>query len=310
MAEVLILCTWWENDYWENDKIAPYPKRSIRRVQHLKKALPIAGIGIYSKGRGRDFSSQPPCWLIIRNIDENEKGEPLFDFHYISKIEGITSSVLLREIGIRKLFFTIPQEKILDILIKFDIEPPSQWQKLLEIRPSPSWLEWIGEHYQRILGPISNNQFEDRTKEIFNALGFEVEQMGHKKEGEYPDGIIYSKDFAIVYDCKNRSNYFLNANDTRAIIRYVKYAKRRIEEQRGIERIYFAIIAHSYDNVTNISRTEKETASKGFLLTSESLLYLLFKKLSLGRLFLLVDFEELISNKPITIKDVDKIYRG
>lgn len=312
MTEILVLCTWWEADYWERDKVAPYPSLSIRPIQHLKNILPLAGIGVYTKGRGRDFTSQAPCFLIIKNITENEKGEPQCDFQYVSKIEGIASSAFLNEIGIRNLFFSVSQEKVLPILEKFGIKPPPEWQKLLEAKAPPqfSWLEWVGKHFQDILHTISNNEYEDRVAEIFSALGFEVEQLGHKKEGEYPDGIVYSKDFAVICDCKNRFKYFLNANDKRAMIKYVQYNKRRIEEQRKIETVYFALIAHSYDKIENTSDIEKETSSKGFLLTSEALLYLLFKKISLGRLFLLTDFEELISNQVITIEDVKRVYRG
>ena len=311
MAEIVVLCTWWEADYWERDKVAPYPTLSLKPMQHLKNILPLAGIGIYTRGRGRDFTSQPPCFLIIKNITENEKGEPQFDFHYVSKIQGIASSEFLNEIGIMHAC-SVSQEKVLPILEKFGINPPSEWQKLLEAKAPPpfSWLECVGKHFQDILQTISNNEYEDRVAEIFSALGFEVEQLGHKKEGEYPDGIVYSKDSAVIYDCKNRFNYFLNANDKRAMIKYVQYNKRRIEEQRKIKTVYFALIAHSYDKIENISGIEKETSSKGFLLTSEALLYLLFKKISLGRLFLLTDFEELISNQVITIENVKRVYRG
>jgi len=312
MAEILVLCTWWEADYWEKDRVAPYPTTSTKPVQHLKNTLPLAGIGVYTKGRGKDFTSQPPCFIIIKNITENQKGEPQFDFHYVSRMQGIASSTFLNEMGIRNLFFGVPQEKVLPFLEKLDITPPPEWQKLLEAEapPFPSWQEWIGKHFQDTLETISNTEYEDRIAEIFNTLGFEVEQLGHKIIGEYADGIAYSKDFAIIYDCKNRYNYFLDANDKRAITKYVQHAKRRIGEQRKIEKVYFALIAHSYDKVANISGIEKETSSKGFLLTTEALLHLLFKKISLGRLFLLTDFEDLISNQVITVEDVKRVYRG
>ena len=227
-------------------------------------------------------------------------------------MQGITSSTFLNEIGIRKLFFSVSEEKVLPILERYGIKPPQEWQKLLEAKtPLPSsWLEWIGKRFKDILQTISNNEYEDRIAEIFTALGFEVEQLGHKQEGEYPDGIAYSKDFAIIYDCKNRTDYFLNANDKRAITKYVQHAKRRIEERRKIEKTHFALIAHSYDKVENMSDIEKETSSKGFLLTSEVMLYLLYKKVSLGPAFLLTDFEELISNHVIKIEDIKNVYRG
>jgi hypothetical protein len=132
----------------------------------------------------------------------------------------------------------VPQEKVLRALRNFSIALPAEWEMLLEEKIQPSWRDWVGKHFQEILQPISNQEYEDRVAEILKALGFEVEQMGHRREGEYPDGIIYSRDFAIVFDCKNRSNYFLDAKDKRAMIRYVQYAKRRIREQKRIEKVY------------------------------------------------------------------------
>jgi hypothetical protein len=312
MTEILVLCTWWEPNYWERDKTAPYTQKSIEPVQHLIDKTPLPGIGVYTKGKGRDYTHRAPCFLIIKNISKDEKGQPHFDFHYVSRIHGLTSAQFLNEIPKKDLFFSVSEEDVISVLQKFNIKPPPEWQNLLEVKapPVPSWLDWVGAHFKDIIEPISNNEYEDRIAEIFTALGFEVEQLGHRKEGEYPDGIAYTKDFAIIYDCKNRTNYFLNASDKRAIIKYVQYAKPRIEERRKIEKIYFAIIAHSYDKVENISDIEKETSSKGFLLTSEAMLYLLFTKISLGPAFLLADFQELISNQVITIENVKNVYRG
>lgn len=312
MTEILILCTWWEPDYWERDKTAPYLQKSIQPVQHLKSKTPTPAIGVYTKGRGRDYTQKPPCFLVVRDISENEKGEPLFDFHFITQMKGVSSADFLSRIPKKDLFFTVSEEEALRALESLNIKPPSDWLKLLEKKAqvTPSWLDWIGTHFQNILHTISNDEYENIIAEIFKALGFEVEQLGHTKEGEYPDGIAYTKDYAIIYDCKNRTNYFLNANDKRAIIKYVQYAKPRIEERRKIEKVYFAIIAHSYTKVENISDIEKETSSKGFLLTSEAMLYLLFKKLSLGPAFLLADFQELISNQVITIENIKNVYRG
>jgi hypothetical protein len=313
MTEILVLCTWWEPDYWERDKTASYPRRSIKPVQHLKDKTPLPGIGVYIRGRGRNYTYQAPCFLIIKDISENEKGEPLFDFHFISRMEGLTSAEILREIPKKELFFIVSEKEGLKALQNFNIQPPPEWLNLLGKKaplPTPSWLDWIGRYFREILQTISNNEYEDRIAEIFIALGFDVKQLGHIQEGEYPDGIAYSKDFAIVYDCKNRTNYTLNANDKRAIVKYVQHYKPRIEERKKIGRIHFAIIAHSYDKIKNISDIEKETSSKGFLLTSEDMLYLLYKKLSLGPAFLLADFEELISNKVIQIDDIKDVYRG
>jgi len=309
LKEVLVLCTNWSGDYWESDNVAPYSKRLTESVRRLKDTLPLAGIGVYLTREGGDFSTQPPCFLIIKDITEKEKRASLFDFQYVSKMQGITSSAFLNKVGVRKLFFNVSGEKALSILKGLGIKPPIEWQKLLEaeLSSTPLWRDWIGKRFQEILQIISNDDYEDRIAEIFKALGFEVEQLGHKKEGEYPDGIAYSKDFAIVYDCKNKFNYFPIVNDRRAMTQYVRHEKRRIKEL-GIEKAYFAFIAHSYEGLEKISDIEKETSSKGFLLTSEIMLYLLFKKMSLGPSFLLADFEELASNQNITMESVERVY--
>lgn len=312
MEEILVLSTYWEPNYWERDKVAPYPQRSIESVKHMKNRVPIPAIGVYTKGKGKDYTHRPPCFLIIKNISENEKGEPQFDFHFISQMQGTTSAQFLSEIPKRELFYSLAEEEAFSVLEKLGSTPPQEWQKLFEEKPSllTSWLDWIGKHFQEIQQTMSNNEYEDKIAEIFTALGFEVEQLGHRQEGEYPDGIAYSKNFAIIYDCKNRNNYFLNAEDKRAITRYVQHTKRRIEERRKIEKVHFALIAHSYNKVENISDIEKETSSKGLLLTSEAMIYLLYKKLALGPKFLLTDFEELITNKVIDIESIKNVYRG
>lgn len=307
MKEVLFLCTGWTEDYWESSNAVHYPRKSLRPVQHLKNTLPIAGIGVYIKHRGNDFSSRPPCFLIVRDMSENEKGESQFNTGFISKMEGVTSSRLLSEIGFQDLFFSVPREKVLGVLSKLGVKIPLEWRRLLE-EASLSWRDWVGKRFHQILEPASNQDYEDRVAEVFRALGFEVEQVGYRREGEYPDGIIYSKDFAIVYDCKNRANYFLDAKDKRAMVNYVQQAKRRIEEQRGISKVYFAFIAPSYGRVENLSDIEKETSTKGALFTSEALLYLLFKKLSMGRLFLLADFERLVSSQIVTSGVIERVY--
>jgi len=284
---------------------------SITPVSHLKHASSIPGIGVYIKGKKRDLRTIPPCFLVIKSIEENEKGEPLFHLHFVQKIEGISSDQLIAETGRQGFFFSLPQNRVLDALSKLGIEPPSEWKTLLTEKPQPSWQNWIGEHFLSILKPISTDEYEDRIADIFRALGFETEQMGYKKEGEYPDGIFYARDFAIVYDCKNRLDYFLDARDKRAMVKYIQDAKRRIKEKRGIERVYFTLITHSYDQRTkNLSDIEKETSTKGILLTSDSLLYLLFKKLSLGQSFLLTDFEGLVSGQIVTRENIDRIYSG
>jgi len=68
------------------------------------------------------------------------------------------------------------------------------------------------------------------------------------------------------------------------------------------------LLNHLYKRSTPLSKIEKETSTKGILLSSETMLCLLFKKLSLARSFLFTDFEDLISAQTITMENIDKVY--
>ncbi|AWR96154.1 hypothetical protein DFR86_00400 [Acidianus sulfidivorans JP7] len=310
-SEVLILTTDWEVDYWDKDRLARYTSVDAKSITHLVGKTPVAGIGVYSKIRRRDLSNLEPSFLVVKGININEIGEPYFDIHYIDKMHGIKSKEFLREIGERKLFFTLPAERVLEILKQFNISPPAEWLELLRsTKKTNDWKDWIGRHFLGILdkSSIGNEEFEDRIAEIFKALGFEVEQLGHKIKGEYPDGIVYWGDYAIIYDCKNRENYYLNADDKRALKEYVENYKKKLQQSKNI-RIFFAIIAHSFENFDDkIAEIERETLTKGVLFTSNTMLYLLYKKLALGVNFSLNDFEKLILSKPVTIEIIDKVY--
>ena len=317
MSDVLILCTNWRDDFWYSDKVAPYPKKSINSIQHLKDKLPIAGIGVYIKGKekDKDLSNLPPSFIIIKGIKEYDKGVPEFDFSFISIIQGIKSSELLDKIGENKLFFVVKQEKVISIFKEYGVNPPLEWKKLLEenLTSTPSWQSFIGEYFLKILGEISNDNYEDIIAQIFNALGFHVVQLGHRKNGKFPDGIvIYIADdikysFAIVYDCKNSNKYYLPTDDKRAMKEYIQDVEKKLKEQEHIQKVYFAFIAHSYNEI-DISEIQKETSSTGFLLTSEDMLYLLYKKIVLGRSFLLTNFDKLSSKYVISRETIDKNY--
>jgi len=105
--------------------------------------LPLAGIGVCVKEK----SSRPPCFLTVKNLEENEKGVQ-FDFHFIAKIEGVPSFRFLRELGGQGLFFSIPPDRILDVFNKLGVKPPQEWRMLLEEESPSSWLDWVGKRFQ------------------------------------------------------------------------------------------------------------------------------------------------------------------
>ncbi len=85
---------------------------------------------------------------------------------------------------------------------------------------------------------------------FFKALGFEVEQLGHRKLGAYPDGILVARppyDFSIIYDCKNVRGYFPIESDKRALREYVeKFKPRILNKHKHVKRVFSCFIAKSF----------------------------------------------------------------
>ena len=309
--EILVLCTGWEPDYWEKKEKTYYPRKLAESVTHLKQQTPIPGIGAYTKYRDRDLSHQPPAFIIIEEIGENERKEPTFKIRYLGRIGGLKSRTLFRELGRQELLFTVGYREVRGIFEKYGVKPPKIWMEALRSLERPEWMNWIGAHYLTILEYPRAEDYEDIVADIFTALGFEVDQMGHLKEGEYPDGILHTREYSIVYDCKDIYNYYIDAKSKRAMRKYIEQARKRIKEERGITRVYFAYIAHSFNRggFKNLAEIEKTTGTKGLLITTKALLYLLYKKLKMGRKFLLADFEELITGEIIAENQINKVYQ-
>jgi hypothetical protein len=154
--------------------------------------------------------------------DENTL-EPCFSFEPI-RSSGIPSSRLSTSLRIRRLFWAIDFNQAREHLSRIGATPPTEWIELAELRKIPvSWRDWIGGYFLDIeRSSLSNNEFEDRIVDLLKALGFDVTQKGHTLRGEYPDGIFSFEGYAVVYDCKNISNFSPSADDIRAIKGYLK----------------------------------------------------------------------------------------
>lgn len=291
MKRVLLLATGWQPDYWELDKEAPYPKTKYTDLPEwddLSKSCPLLGIGRYIKQKDKDFSQNPFVYLKIMGMryDLITK-QPYFNFKTLTKSK-IESRILEGKLSSdnRNLFSVIEPEKLFRILQDIGEEPPKEWKKLMEIKEEIIyWRDYIGKYFLDIeQRTLSNDEFEDRVAVLLNALGFKVVQKGHKIIGEYPDGIAsFGNDYAIVYDCKNTQNFLPSAGDERAIEKYLGDEKK-IRSERNI---YCAFIAKSF----------KEQSRKDILyLSINSLLYLLYKKLSLGSKFTLSPLKKILDN--------------
>jgi len=291
---VLVLYTAWQQDYWEKGKEAPYRKRSFEELSNwneLEKSLPIPGIGVYMRQREKDYRQRNFVYLRIKGMRYGELREPYFDFEPIRRGEQ-TSAALLDKIGQHKLFESHPVDQLIEILKELGEEPPSDWLRLAKERVEEDWRSWIGSYFLRAESDISNDGFEDVIADIFRAIGFSVEQMGHRVHGNNPDGILVTSlpyDFAIIYDCKNSREYYPNQDDKRALEDYLTRHKVEVKAKCGyITNVYSCFVAKSFDS--KLSSASEVGAD--VLLDLRSLLYILYKRLRMGSKFTLVPFGE------------------
>jgi len=324
---ILILKTSDYENLWDKDGEAKYQEDYLKRFKEdLKKwkdDCPLPAIAFYIKKQ----SNKPPSFLSIEDITYEGK-QVCFSFRLISQLPNITSLDFAKKLENNEkkgLFYTVDYDKINSVLDKLNIIPPEEWEKLPKIAHdadvSEPWKNWIGEHFLKIdpnINPdISYNDYEDMVAEIFIALGFKVNQMGHlMAKKEVPDGISKTEDlknkFAIVYDAKNRKNFYPDSDEIRAMKQYVdKFIDDPFLKDIEKERIYFAYIARGYSSGINIGQIRNliEVHSEGFLFTSEAMLRLLYWKIKLGPNFNLSKLKDLTSKNIINLKEIDEIYQ-
>lgn len=137
MGRVLVLSTHFSPSQWERDGEVFYQGTSIdpKLYEEIRSLVPIAAIGIYSKGPVRrgtrtdkvDYTSYPPSFLVVEAVEVNEKGEPTFRFRRISGMEGISSRDLISKIRDWPLYYIAPSEKVLKALEDLGVRPPEEW---------------------------------------------------------------------------------------------------------------------------------------------------------------------------------------
>jgi len=331
MKKILIMLTYWQNpgdpidrsSYWYIDKVAPYPKLSFpEELEKIEKCLPSPAIGIYWKGRGKDFTHQEPAFLKVRNVSRNERNEPQIEFKFLTKVSGATSQDFINLLGRPNLLFTITHNQFEEIQSRFEIVPPKEWLDLLKEKKSlESWKDYIGKRFLKIFDPnLTQNQYEDIVAAVFTTLDFDTEQLGYKESYKrVPDGYLYTPPaeetkYWITYDCKH-SNFYLNAEETRKMKEYINKGKETVNVKKGINpsKGFFLFVAKGFDIKgdfnKNFNEIESDTRTKGVLLNSEVLLYILYKKLKMGYKFRFAEFRGLIQSKEIKIKDVEEVFR-
>lgn len=304
MKRIVLLKTSWEIDYWSKPREAPYPNRKyfdLHDWEALSKKCPLPGLGIYIKQKDRDYTFVRFVYVRIKGMRyDSITGQPYFEFDPIQ--ESTTESWQLTNklpAENRPLFSSIQSDTLINILKNIGENPPKEWISLIELKETIiSWQDYIGKYFLEIESKnLSNEEFEDRVSDLLRALGFDVIQKGHMIPGAYADGIFSLDNYAVVYDCKNTSNFFPSESEKRAIDRYLQDEIKVLKEKK----IYSAFIAKSFEEI-----------SRGdiFYFNVNSLIYLLCKKIQIGSKFVLDPIKKILENKtPLTNENIDKEWR-
>jgi hypothetical protein len=304
MCKVLLLATGRRRTYWNSPKEADYSRRSYKDLpewESLARNCPLPGIGIYIKQKQNDFSSQHFVYLKVKGMRYDPNSEmPYFDFEPVGHSKT-PSRELVGRLGDSErvpLFSVKDCSEILTVLQALRETPPSAWKDLLSPEQNTTsqarytWEDYIGKYFLDIKDTnISNNEFEDRVCALLTAIGFEVEQRGHRVPGEYPDGIAFVEGYGLVYDCKNSTDYRPTTDDKRAIRKYLEDEKKAYES-KTLFPVFIAKSFRSYD--------EKDI----YHLDVEALNYLLYKKICLGSKFNLSRIKKLLDNKTTLNRDI------
>lgn len=308
MKKILILATKppWAPNYWSDSPNAKYPKLKYSALpawNSLADSCPLPALGIYF----RDYSREPFVYLKLKGMSyDSQSEEPSFDTQTIGSSNGESQTLIDKlpssnkwRSGEPKYFSSIEPKQLKDILQELSEDPPEEWKKLIQLKEQlATWRDYVGRHFLEIEEKDSSPyEFEDRIAALLNSLNFDVSQKGHKLAGEYADGIASFEDYQIVYDCKNTLNFLPSADDMRAIQKYLSDEKKIRKEKN----IFPAFIAKSF-----------KQGSRGdvFYFTVGALIYLLYKRLSLGPKFTLAPIKKILENKtPLTNEIIDKEWR-
>jgi hypothetical protein len=306
MKDGIILWTDRSFNYWVEGGEGRYPKTDFRRRTNWEsyiRTCPIPALGVY----GGQFKKSKFDYLIIKGIDVDAKGIPFFDYDFLTKGSTPSEQVMQAiQSASQRFFYTLTNHQLRTIIETLKEDAPSTWLNILgestePVEPRIPWKRFVGQLFLDLdLPALSNEDFEDTVARLLVALGFDVVQKGHKIQGEYPDGVaVFEGDFAIVYDCKNSVKYYPSAEHKRALQKY--YGDEEIASDKS-RKLFAAFIAKSFD-----VGTQKDV----HLLSTESLVYLLYKRLLLGSRFRLNPIKKiLVNNAPLSIDTINKEWPG
>jgi hypothetical protein len=306
MAQVILLQTNWAGDYWNKAKTAPYTEQ-VRYTDlpdwvDLANRCPLAGLGIYIRGKQRDYSQERFVYIRITGMSYDPgTGNPSFAFDVIRP--SATNSETMRNrlpYENRHLISTMQTDDLLTVLAELGENVPDDWLTLAQDkRPvQVTWHDWLGTFFLALEQSMSDNDFEDRIASLLTAIGFKVTQKGHTIRGPYADGVAIYDDVGIVYDCKNTQNFAPTEDDLRALRQY--NADERILQSS--KTLYSAFVSRDF---------RASTQQDIFLVRVVSLLYLLYVKLSMGSDFNLNPLKLILQKgEGLTCQKIDEHWRS
>ena len=308
MSQIILLKTDWACDYWHTSKSARYPGNvsytDLPTWEELTKSCPVAGLGIYYKGKKGDCSKIPFVYIRVKGMEYDPgTGNPSFHFD-VFQVSSAKSDCLLNKLprANKRLISTIQASDLTRILSELGESPPNEWLQLIErVTPtsiSPSWRDYVGKYFLAVeQSSLSDNEFEDRIASLLKALGFVVTQKGHTRQGSNADGIAIYEKICIVYDCKNTDLFLPTESDIRALKLYTTDEKTL---QSSEIPLYSAFIARNF---------QRQPQQSTFHIKAEPLLYLLSVKLVKGRDFNLNPFKLIFQKqKELSRKPIDEFW--
>jgi len=282
--DVVILATDWHPRFWQRTRDATFFGERLE----WDVSVPCPAIGVYGKFSKPNLGHEPPSFLIIQEVQRNERG-PTFRTEHLAVVQGVTSDQLREELGLRQfnLIGRMNPDQVVKAFQRLHVSLPERWTELLVREESPGD-EWLPPRFS-LPESTSNDLFEDRVAEMFRAIGYKVDQRGHRTPGRDADGIAQSGSlYAIVYDAKNCYGYQLPTSDQRAMIDYVKDALESFRAREVNITVYFAFVARGFGDsaLEGLSRVHSELGDVfGVLLPLDTLQQLVRMKLQRGPTF-------------------------
>ena len=159
---VIILLTNWNppqgyDGYWYRSFVAPYSKDFCGHIKNLVGLKNLPAIGAYTKGKKRDYTSLPPCFLEIEEIwfDSRDSKYPYkARVVFRNNLMNVSSHEFLSALRELQLpvkstdyVIVLDDENWDEIREKLGLDPPDWWEKLRKSSPSIFQADLLSRKY-------------------------------------------------------------------------------------------------------------------------------------------------------------------